>query len=493
MNRRHGRSRVPGAEPTEPESMEPESAALMERPEPVEAGGESEQSESSRVTGDDVQKLADAMLFSEAPPDHSHLPAGFTYLGQFVAHDMTMSVPALGVSRSTGRNARDPRLELDSLYGLGPRAHPYFYGRSDPSRLRLGTSSNETVGDISDVPETDLFRLPSTGEAVIADPRNDDNLITAQLHVAFSRFHNAVAAAIADDIADPEQRFLAAREIVVSHYQRVVTDDFLGRLLLPDVWEVLFGSGASSPCPAGSPPIPPEFALAGFRLHTLVRTAYDANAFRQAKPVGDFLDRAGTEVATSWLIDWRRFFPYPGAAATPPQMAAALDTQIAPMLGRLEDRVDRQHLSLPHRTLARGQEAGIASGQCLASGLNLPVLSECEINTTPDGRDLGLSAAARANTPLFYYLMREAELQPPESLGRLGPLGSWIVGCTFRGMLPPRTPDPPRHLAHCNGFAYERDSTVTMVDLLRFAPPNPWTEGRFDEPSDPQTAACKGG
>ena len=83
-------------------------------------------------------------------------------------------------------NFRTPRLDLDSVYGLGPEVQPYLYDwDSDPPGVRLLVGCNPRDGT-EDLPRNQQER------ALIADPRNDENLIVAQLHLLFIRFHNAV-------------------------------------------------------------------------------------------------------------------------------------------------------------------------------------------------------------------------------------------------------------------------------------------------------------
>ena len=52
------------------------------------------------------------------------MPAGYTYLGQFVDHDLTMDDTDVGlgddVTPAELVQGRSPRLDLDSLYGAGP-------------------------------------------------------------------------------------------------------------------------------------------------------------------------------------------------------------------------------------------------------------------------------------------------------------------------------------------------------------------------------------
>ena len=65
------------------------------------------------------------------------LPAGYTYFGQFVDHDITFD-PVSSLTRQNDPDGlvdfRTPRFDLDSLYGRGPSDQPYLYetGRGPP-------------------------------------------------------------------------------------------------------------------------------------------------------------------------------------------------------------------------------------------------------------------------------------------------------------------------------------------------------------------------
>ena len=55
--------------------------------------------------------------------DNLKVPAGYTYLGQFIDHDVTFEWTTLQekqVDPLALTNFRTPALELDNLYGLGP-------------------------------------------------------------------------------------------------------------------------------------------------------------------------------------------------------------------------------------------------------------------------------------------------------------------------------------------------------------------------------------
>ena len=69
-------------------------------------------------------------------PDNPDLPAGFTFLGQFIDHDLTFD-PTSSLERQNDpealENFRTPAFELDSVYGSGRAASPHMY---DASTLR---------------------------------------------------------------------------------------------------------------------------------------------------------------------------------------------------------------------------------------------------------------------------------------------------------------------------------------------------------------------
>jgi hypothetical protein len=147
-----------------------------------------------------LEMLARAMLEQASDPssDNPGISSGYTYLGQFIDHDITFD-PTSKMQRDNDpdalRNFRTPRFDLDSLYGRGPQDSPFMY-QTDGVRLALG----RTVEGEEDCPR---FSPPGTEgvnsqearqsrRALIGDPRNDENIIVSQLHLAFIRYHNAV-------------------------------------------------------------------------------------------------------------------------------------------------------------------------------------------------------------------------------------------------------------------------------------------------------------
>jgi len=66
--------------------------------------------------------------------------AGWTVLGQFIAHDITADRSPL-VDRADVqalKNVRRHKLNLEFLYGSGPAGDPFLYDANDSAKLLLG-------------------------------------------------------------------------------------------------------------------------------------------------------------------------------------------------------------------------------------------------------------------------------------------------------------------------------------------------------------------
>ena len=230
------------------------------------------------------------------------LPAGYTYFGQFVDHDITFD-PVSSLTRQNDPDAltdfRTPRFDLDSLYGKGSADQPYLY---EPGGVRLALGDARSGNRLFAGP--DLPRNPTTWRALIGDPRNDENLIVSQLQVAMIKFHNAVVTDLRTkdrSLRRPERSddlFKLAQQTVRWHYQWVVINDFLGRLVGQDVIkDILREEEYLTPGSNGSPTkqktirprflfyhwreqpfMPVEFSVAAYRFgHSMARPSYLIN------------------------------------------------------------------------------------------------------------------------------------------------------------------------------------------------------------------------
>ena len=98
----------------------------------------------SDVQARSIEKLVELMREETDTPvasDNTSIPAGFTYLGQFIDHDITFDP----VSKLEERydpaalvNFRTPRFDLDSVYGSRFDDQPFLYDwDSDPPGVKL--------------------------------------------------------------------------------------------------------------------------------------------------------------------------------------------------------------------------------------------------------------------------------------------------------------------------------------------------------------------
>ena len=205
------------------------------------------------------EAVANAMTPTEAAQPTSAnppVPAGFTYLGQFIDHDLTLDRTSVSLGENVTVDellqGRSPALDLDSLYGRGPN-HPEdsrFY--SDGIRLRTGATAATPFPDAGTNLDLEGFDLPRSGfgslkserrQAVIPDTRNDENLVVAQTHLAFIRFHNRMVEKLANRGTPTALLFEGARRRVVKHYQWMIRTDFLPRIVDQAIVNDVFTNG----------------------------------------------------------------------------------------------------------------------------------------------------------------------------------------------------------------------------------------------------------
>lgn len=430
------------------------------------------------------------------------IPAGFTYLGQFVDHDLTFDKTnvMLGENVTPAQlvQARSPSLDLDALYGAGPGdpASQKFY-EADGIHLKMGTTV--AIGGIPAKPGHDLPRgagstVAQKRKAIIPDPRNDENLAVAQLHLAFIRFHNRVVDTLPASVPDA-LKFETARELVTKHYQWMLRTDFLPRVAAPGVVSNVFNQGRKA-FEVGAPPMqvptmPIEFSVAAFRLgHSMIRASYNWNRvfddgggtldllFAFAGLNGDFL--GSQRLPSNWIADFRRLFDFGEAGRADLVVPAAkfnramrIDTRLVDPLRTLPGFPANQ-ANLAIRNLIRARMVRLATGQQMVAflrskGVNLTKLTNAQVRDGANGASLaGLTQAQRTallqKTPLWFYLLREAELNN----GKLKGVGARIVAETFHRAMQGSTHSIVRDPAFRPSLG-PNNQTFRMVDLLLFA------------------------
>ena len=233
-------------------------------------------------------ELLDTQYGTPEPGDENPaIPAGYTYFGQFIDHDLTFD-PNSSLQKQNDPDAtedfRTPRFDLDSLYGRGPDDQPYLYQDQNGNRFLLGRNADKTERK---------GELPRNvdGRSLTGDPRNDENDIICQLQAVFLNFHNKVVDTLQAKrpALDNHTLFVEAQRIVRWHYQYLVLNDYLPRVVGHDTWQrVLVGNGSHShPKPhlefyqpkTGEAYMPVEFSVAAFRFgHSMVRPSYALRA-----------------------------------------------------------------------------------------------------------------------------------------------------------------------------------------------------------------------
>lgn len=439
--------------------------------------------------------------------DESDIDAGYTYVGQFIDHDITLDPRPDSLTGDIDPwslvNSRTPQFDLDSVYGNGPAGSPQLY-EADGMNLKLGARQ---TGSESDPEARDLLR-GSNGQAMLGDGRNDENKIVASFHSIVTRFHNKIVRDIkkAKPGASASQVFEEARQQVRWYYQWAVLTDFLPTMSSQStVAQTASYNGSRwttnlkwyDSC-RGS--IPTEFAVASYRWHTMVRDDYVVNDNINDKPIfnGSFDPRAnlagGQPAPTDFGFDWDYFFTGGNEAV---QKAYKFDNSLVPALGILPpDAAGRGPVNLSERNLLRGNQLRLPSGQDMARSLGVPVLRDDQIIVGPA---LGIGANTKALTefsaafagkaPLWTYLAAESVNQKytvkngrivwgdSKSL-RLGPTGAAIVNETIIGLMandpnsvinhPEFKPDP----AYMSGSAF-KFSDLIRVGTTRTDPPTP--------------------
>lgn len=430
--------------------------------------------------------LGSAMTVEGAPKKDGIMPAGYTYFGQFIDHDITRDVtpdsdaldgplPAVMLEIE---QARSPTLDLDSVYGsvpegtkggTSPRSNngtgPFFeFGITRPS-AGAGNSGQPLANDLPRGPfplDANGDRTDAPAKVLIPDDRNDENLIVGQMHLAWMKFHNAVARTLmSNDMSlSDTMAFEKARELVTQHYQHIVLHDFLKKVCEPNVWADVVQKGKCRHCDttvAETATMPLEFAVAAFRFgHTMIRQAYDWNANFMR---GGFFDRAAVfdgklnrlslffhtcnnlsleeQLETNWIADWRRLLDFTGTGFDVGDAdfvnAAAFDPLLASGMGNLGRAPNKPVLNnLAASNLRRGALRGLPSGQDVSAAMStVKVLTKAEMkkNLPEDMAGLVDTLELDQKAPLWFYILQEANAR--HNGDHLGEMGSILVAETL--------------------------------------------------------------
>ena len=379
-----------------------------------------------------LETAADAMN-----ENAGRIAAAYTYFGQFIMHDLTFDDTPF---RSAGLqepeetiNYRNPKLDLDSVYGEGPfsRTHGYLY---DGIRFRLGSALNPYDAPF-DVPLVECF-------PAVVDERNCENDILRQIHAIFLLLHNVVVNNLEDSARDKEDKepsrlFEAARARVRWTFQWLVRHDFLAKICDSDVWEAVVIHGQRLiHWPTGHFSIPVEFSHAAARFgHSMVRSGYILRKHPKTEtaslPELFGSTRRGGSLEGGKAIEWARF------TNQFKEFAGDINTMLIDQFAQVPDELIHPFVAAPRphephmlgvRTLCRAAAMRLPTGQQLRVALQ----PRATINASEAARKLLRKLRFEHETPLWYYVLLEAE-----SVGQLhlGPIGSRILLEVIEGAL----------------------------------------------------------
>lgn len=414
-----------------------------------------------------------------AVSDAEKIPAGYTYLGQFIDHDISHDSksdrfkpedrpweidpksPPRVFDPATIVNLRTPNFDLETIYGSSKEKipRPDLMQNSSSSLLKLGDTVGTDTGTSDLCYPSDLPREADNAMATIVDPRNDINLLVAQTQVAFIKFHNAVILKLTkSEKYKEEELFDKAREITIRHYQHIILKDFLPKIVQEKILDEIvekIKKGASIFYHAARADmfIPLEFSIAAFRAgHSMILNSYNLNHIQQADGEGSlnnlmlFTGRGMKQMKPEkirlpsvWLVNWYLFYNLDKTQTF--NVADKINTRISDALTMLRPRIteenpDGRASSIAALDLFRGRSLGLPTGQEVARAMNIEPLTAAEMQSvfTPERLQVNplfarLPEVFKDETPLWFYILAEAEIQ--QRGARLGEVGSRIVAETI--------------------------------------------------------------
>jgi hypothetical protein len=431
---------------------------------------------------------------------------------QFIAHDMvntSVSLAAAAGRRFGFQNARQQPLTLDTIYGGGPDVSPHAYEysqlcersrgfmprtkfRCGRAQSRSGSTKNMPFADVGraipvDVMDDGLVNREGAPrclrtEALIADARNEDQALIAQMTLLFHRMHNFILDQI-DSVLPPStapdayRNFICSRFILTLIYRKIIIKDVLYLLLDPSVYRYYFipeinPGNLLSDDETEIGKIPVEFSHGAFRCgHAMFRDSYHVKSADDepidASRAMRFNSRRSpgfVPLTEDWIVNWEHFFKINGqepvnhSRRLRPHFSSLAKSgfYFAPLMPNTNGTGDAA--GLPNRDLVSSIYARVWSVPKLVDKLRarsvekgtelsnfLPAYDEHIAGLTEwlkkTADSSGISeqftaadiAAIVEDPPMPFFVLYEAEAKHDGV--RLGPLGSIIIAETIVGAM----------------------------------------------------------
>ena len=450
----------------------------------------------------EIHRYRDGATSRSGEHDNPDIPCGYTYLSQFAAHDMvhstathaSISTASLLVADVAHTNLRSRAFVLDTLYGGGPEGAELAYqpaavqgwprellrlGRVADARLPVIPGYGDAFKD-RDLPRVDVSRAiggerSGATDALIADSRNDDNAMLAQVVQVFHLFHNAIVARVAElkpftpALAGPGltlRRFGVCRRIAAAAFRRIVIRDVVATLVRPDVYRLYDAADPRPLVDAADARVPLEYAQGVARLgHAMVRPFYRFNRRSEPEGIRDSIRTNSTARPTVfpledvWVAEWSSFFRLPGRPE--PQASRRIGPSYNDMM--LFDTIfpnryhaegadpepDSRHGGILLWDLIRCTMGGLRSVDSLAAAMPPAVLALSPLLADAAHRRAAIAAWLEASEtvrfdaseierlsrdpPLVFYLLFEAAMECDGK--HLGTLGSVLCADTHFNLI----------------------------------------------------------
>ena len=375
------------------------------------------------------QAMYSSSIKGDGPPNPT-LDQGYTYLGQFLSHELVPATnPDLAI-RSAGREFSG-RIDLESVYGP----------TESPDKDHVNKDHVDKKGQFFLTNRLGVLDIPRNGdEAAIPESRNDENALVSQLHLLLLRTHNLL---LENETAS---NYSEARELVTLLVQLITIEDYLRQLLTPELFQHYFRNNGEDLLRLTYEPIPVEFSSAVFRFgHSMVRTRYQLRTHPSSIKNLSELFRRGKLLEKEFEVDWPIFFGLQNSHTQRISSAKGsnlIDLQIQKVMRKVP-LADGSSADLISDNLKAGKKVEPEFGvDYINKSVPESTKERFTFNTICD-KDLPKSfkGIRIEHLPLWCYVLLEAtkvphrELPVDEFRGILGTLGGMIIGETFRHAL----------------------------------------------------------
>ena len=360
------------------------------------------------------------------------IPAGYTYICQFIAHDLIADSHFHIGGRQTSA-----LLNLDSMYGNNGSGDPIRSIEAHYFELESGRFLTQQH-DVHRVAPGTIDNAP-WATAWIPEQRNDENAIVLQLHSVFQKLHNAFINTLSSDQTEITERIITARRYTVAVFHHIVINDLLPKLVPDDCHDYFFAKLGPFYYDASQPytQVPAEFKLASFRFgHSMLRPRYHLKTeHSQSFALDDIMRRPPFEpLDDKHIIDWPALFFDPLENDGLQQIASPIDLFITSDMATVPHPTNpRAGRNIAQLNLLAGIKLGLSSAESILREITTSPrfktfaghfeqrLNRRRLKVTSPGQETDFIYALLAvlqeqqRTPLWLYTLQENLTDYPDN------------------------------------------------------------------------------